>query len=700
MITEIRFGTDLLDLRLLASDGPVRVVGLTGPARSDGVFLVEVFHTAEAHGRTNLAWQTSAVGERLRYVSHEVTRTPDGAHRLTVVQRDPVTGLTATCELTARDGVAAVRAVTRVRNDGDTPVRLEAVTSLSLSVADAGRRDALDLYWARNEWLAECRWQHEPLARRLVMDVDVAAHGQDPRGRCALVGRGTWSTGEFLPVGVLVDRARGTAVAWQVEPGGPWSWEVTERRGAFAVTMTGPTDLDSAWSRVLAPGEEFGTVPATVAVSDAGVDGAFAALTAHRRATRRPHPHDGWWPVVYNDFMNTLMGEPSEEALNPLIDAAAEAGAEVFCIDAGWFRNRDEGMTLGMWQAATTRFTHGLDAVIDRIRDRGMVPGLWLEPEVVGVGTPIAESLPPEAFWSRGGIVLRDSGRIPLDLRHPAARALLDATVDDLVARYGIGYVKLDYNADFGTGTDRDADSAGDGLLRSQRALLDWLDGLHERHPTLLVENCASGGMRMDHAFGARTQIQSTSDQQSAVRTVPIAAAAATAVPPEQAGTWAYPQPEMSDEEVVLTLCNGLTGRPYLSGFWDRMTPERRAVVRAAVDAHRALRPGLGAALPWWPLGLPEWDDEWVAFGLRLPEGTALIVWHRPAADRSGPATVRIPVSASDVQHLFPATGALPGAGTGWSVTLVEGDPEAAQGAELVITTDVPEPSARMVLLR
>ncbi|MFD9390139.1 hypothetical protein ACFWBB_05175 [Streptomyces sp. NPDC060000] len=64
---------------------------------------------------------------------------------------------------------------------------------------------------------------------------------------------------------------------------------------------------------------------------------------------------------------------------------------------------------------------------------------------------------------------------------------------------------------------------------------------LLDRHPRLVLENCGSGGLRMDYAQLAVAQLQSTSDQQDPFRYPPIAAAAATAATPEQAAVWAYP---------------------------------------------------------------------------------------------------------------------------------------------------------------
>ena len=48
-----------------------------------------------------------------------------------------------------------------------------------------------------------------------------------------------------------------------------------------------------------------------------------------------------------------------------------------------------------------------------------MVPGLWLEPEVIGVDSPIARELPDDAFLTRRGVRVAEHGRYLLDLRNP-----------------------------------------------------------------------------------------------------------------------------------------------------------------------------------------------------------------------------------------------------------------------------------------
>ena len=510
------------------------------------------------------------------------------------------------------------------------------------------------MLWAANEWLSEGRWQRRPL-RAVLPDLNRSAHGGDPRGRFGRTSTGTWSSGRYLPMGAVVSRRSGRCWLWQIEHHGAWHWQVGEHsrrdiaagestgdaggentaadgpRSNFYLALLGPTDTEHHWDTQLAPGQTFTTVPVAIAVSDDGFDGAVAQLTAYRRAIRRRHDDYRRLPVIFNDYMNTLMGEPTTERLLPLIDAAAAAGAEYFCIDAGWYAELGEPWwdTVGAWQPSATRFPHGITEVLDRIRAHGMVPGLWLEPEVVGVASPVAGRLPDEAFFSRRGRRVVEHGRYHLDLRHPAAVRHLDDVIDALVTELGIGYFKLDYNINGGPGTDTGGLSAGAGLLGHNRAHLDWLDAVLDRHPGLVIENCASGGARMDYALLSRLQLQSTSDQQDFRRNAAIAAAAPAAVTPEQGAVWAYPQPDFTDDEIAFTLCSALLGRIHLSGHLDQMTDQQQALVAAAIDTYKRIRPDLAQAVPLWPLGLPGWTAPWLALAMRAPTATYVLAWHR-----------------------------------------------------------------------
>ncbi|HET6860882.1 MAG TPA: glycoside hydrolase family 36 protein, partial [Streptomyces sp.] len=627
--------------------------------------LVEATATGHGRGWSGDRLVATDIGGRLRHRAHRATR--DGAwHVLSVQLHDPETGLAAEVTYRSPDGVPVLRSEVVLRNEGQATLHLESVSSLvvgCLTPQNPTALDAADLLLAENDWFTECRWRRQPL--RLTTP---AQRGRVITGRAksgfALNGHGVWSSCGHLPMGGLTDRTTGRSWVWQIEHnGGGWRWECAEQDEAAYAALFGPTDIHHGWRHPLEPGTAFRTVPAALSFSaDGGPDAAFAALTRYRRAQRRPHTDHRRLPVIFNDYMNCLMGDPTTEKLLPHIDAAADAGAEYFVIDAGWYDDDNGGWwtTVGAWEAAASRFPgkKGIHEVLDRIRERGMTPGLWLEPEVIGVRSPMAKSLPDEAFFRRDGVRVTEAGRHHLDLRHPAARAHLDEVVDRLAGEWGVGYLKLDHNIDPGSGTGaHPGETPGAGLLGHNRAQLDWLDGVLDRHPHLVLENCASGGMRWDHALLSRMQLQSTSDQQNLQLYAPIAASAPTASAPEQNAVWAYPQPEDSLDEVAFTMASALLGRIHLSGRLPELAPAARASVHEAVAAYKAIRADLPHAVPSWPLGLPAWDDPWIALALHTPETTYLTVWRRPGTDAT--ATLHLShlrSSAARVDLLYPST--------------------------------------------
>ncbi|MFI1206887.1 glycoside hydrolase family 36 protein [Streptomyces sp. NPDC020802] len=636
---KVTWGHRALEAELATGpDGALRLVRLAHPgdpvsqsAEPDApLHLVELTALGHGSGWSGPRFTGTALGARLRYRTHTIEER-DGWTRLTAELHDDGTGLTAFVELSSPVGLPVLRSRVRLRNDGHEALVVQSVSSLLLGALPAP--DRLDVHRARNDWLAECRWYAEPLSAS-VADISVDVHQHDSRAALSLTGRGSWSSGGHLPMGALTERDGGRTWLWQVESPAGWRWDLGERHHGTYLALNGPTDAEHQWRVGLEPGAEFTTVWGVLALGS-GLDDAFGALTSYRRAVRRPHPDHTALPVVFNDYMNTLMGDPTTEKLLPLIDAAAEAGSEYFCIDSGWYDDSTEGWwdSVGEWLPSSRRFPGGgIHAVLDRIRERGMVPGLWLEPEVVGVRSPVASELPPEAFFQRDGVRLSEQGRHQLDLRHPAARAHLDRTVDRIVGDWGVGYLKLDYNILVDPGTCGPGDIApGAGLLGHAQAYLDWLSEVLDRHPGLVIENCASGGMRMDGATLAVTQLQSTSDQQDPLRCPPIAAAAPTAVPPEQGAVWAYPQPDFDDDLIAFTLGGAMLGRIHLSGHLDRMPEHRLALVRDAVAVYKTVRGDLAEALPFWPLGLPGWEDRWSALGMRVPDGRTsyLSVWRR-----------------------------------------------------------------------
>ena len=663
------------------TDHPVRLLRLhhttAGAAElPEGAPLAEV--ALHGDGRVSVSGNTIhhryATSRRLRYVSHTAT---DDA--LAVVQQDPDTGLRVTVHLEHLGG--ALRTRTVVDNAGDAPVRLGFVSSLVLSgfvdPPTSAYPDGLRVHYAHNAWVAEFRWQEASLDQAGLVDIGVG------RRVFSLASRSTWSTGDFLAAGGI-QHSSGTGWAWQVEHNGAWQWQLSEHGKDVYLSVSGPTDAEHQWAVDLAPGESFETVPAAIAVSAEGFHGALRVLNRYRRLIRRDSPDNRELPVIFNDYMNCLWGDPTADKEIPLIPRAARLGAEYFVIDAGWYAD-DGGWweTVGAWQPSTTRFgAEGLRGIIDRIHAAGMRPGLWVEPEVVGVDSPLATELPDDAFFHLDGRRVFDHGRYQLDYRHPAVVARMDKVIDGLIDEYGVGYFKFDYNISPGSGTDVGGVAPGHGLLGHNRAFLAWLDGIFVRHPDLVIENCSSGGMRVDYAQLSRMSIQSTSDQTDPLKYVPIAVAAPSAVTPEQSAVWSYPQPDWSDAVNVLTMTSSLLGRVHLSGRIDQLSPDQFSLVSEGIQLYKAIRPRLAGADPYWPLGLPHWYDDHAALALRDGRGTLLAAYRRGGGD-----TLRIPLpwltgrETVEVRYATAATATL--TGTTLELTL----PESPSACLIEITT-------------
>jgi alpha-galactosidase len=660
--------TSAFALRFLADDdGPIRLVDLgKDSSHFSSTYnrahqpLVEVMSPQFGNDTSSNSGRHSGtrLGEALRYVRHEQTTT-GGIDRLVIEQSDPATGLTCVSTFEARPGVPAVRTTTTVSvRSGKAALTLWAVTSFATGACISAEINALDVWSARSTWAAENRWTAQPLRAAGLIATQPSARGETCRSAMSVFSTSTWSSGTYVPAGAVQNRDTGLTLAWQIEHNGPWLWEAGERPawsrhldnlpvgseeaagppaedhpndGAY-VAVLGPTDTLHHWSYTVDAETTFTSVPATFTVAES-FDTAFDQLATHRRAARRSHPQNDALPVIFNDYMNTLEGDPTEAKLLPLIDAAAKVGCEYFCIDAGWYDDTAGWWaSVGDWVPSKVRFPRGLALVLNHIRSQGMTPGLWLEPEVVGVNSAAASALPNSAFLQRAGVRITERDRYLLDLRSEDARAHLDQAVNRLIVELGVGYFKLDYNVTPGPGTDTNAPSVGHGLLEHNRALLGWLDTVLDRHPDLILENCGSGALRSDFAMLSRLQLQSTSDQQDPLLYPVIAIGALVHILPEQAGNWSYPQSTMSDEMIAFTMCTGLAGRLYQAGLLDRMTPRQLALVAAGVQTHKDTRTLLSHSTVRFPTGVPSWDDDWITVAFSGTGESYLIAWRQQHA--------------------------------------------------------------------
>lgn len=609
---------------------------LTSRTGTTGFKLVElqvsgIDRAGERHGNKYIV---TAPGYRMKFKDFSDTNNSFG-RKLEITCIDEPTGLETVSHLQFYTGTSAVRSWTVVTNNGSETQTVEYVSSFALTgIEKEGLRsqdEKLKIGICHNSWQRELQWQFYTL-EQVGLGMAQSLDYQHSSKVLGVTNVGNWSAKEYIPMGYLENTETGSALVWQIENNGSWHWEISDQEGHLYLQLAGPSEIESHWCKNLKQGESFTSVPCAVCAVNGGFDEAIGELTKYRRIIRRKNADNKKLAVIFNDYMNCLWGDPTAEKEFPLIDAAAEAGCEYFCIDAGWYADGFWWDWVGEWQESKKRFPNGLREVTDYIRKKGLIPGVWLEIEVMGIKCPLADKLPDDWFFTRHGKRVFDRSRYQLDFRNPEVRAHCDEVIDRLVNTYGVGYIKMDYNIEPGIGTEHNADSFGDGLFEHQRAYIAWLDGVFERHPQLIIENCSSGGLRMDYAMLSRYSIQSTSDQDDYKRYCTIAANSPSALCPEQSAIWSYPMTSGDREEVVFNMVNAMLLRIHQSGHLGYIEPERMALVKEALDVYKKIRGDIKTALPFWSLGLSKFSDEWVSLGLKCEGKAYLAVWRRESA--------------------------------------------------------------------
>ncbi len=580
----------------------------------------------DAHGAKHTG------GDELYYVSHTETD-----REIRFILQNELLKVTAVYEFF--DGLKVFRAYTEVENISARDVGLEYVASVCLYGLKAE-----NIYVPHNGWFRELNWKKYSLP-----ELGLTRINPNSTKRISASTSGTHSTKEYIPMALIEEKEQN--ILFQIEHNGSWTWEISDVSNEVYLKASGPCEQENHWWKKLHPGEIFTSVKAAVCIYDGDISATFAEMTKYRRLIAYRSPADKKLPVIFNDYMGCIWAEPTTEKELPVIEAAAKAGAEYYVMDAGWYANGTWWSTVGEWRVYEPRFPGGLKAVFDRVRELGMIPGIWVEPEVMGVNSPIAKYFPDDCFFVRHGRKVADHGRYQFDFRNPKVREYLDSVVDRLINDYGIGYFKFDYNIDGGIGTEIDADSFGDGLMQCNAAFLSWIDGLYERHPDLVIENCSSGGLRMEYASLAHFSIQSLTDAETCERVAPIAAVSQTGVIPEQAAVWCVPKNDGSPEDIAVNMVSAMFRRVHLSGETPWLDDSRFALVREGIDFYKATRELIPEMTAFYPMGICTFSNDWQVVGFEGGGKKYLCVTRLNGANE---LEIPLDFTVSDVNIVYP----------------------------------------------
>ena len=590
-------------------------------------------------------------GNSLVFIKVVQQQTENGQEMI-ITQKDTLQHLLVESHYEFYKDIPVIRRFTVVENIGSTETGIEFVSSAMVNnIGMQGKKqpdEKLLVHYAQNTWRSEAQWKAEK-----AKDLGWYYNGEFYAGEVSLSSTGSMTTGSFLPMAAIEDTEMGTTWFWQIEHSGPWYWEMAGAKSTY-LYLGGPEEKHhDAWKN-LKPGEKYTSAPVAIGCIKGNFDNAVTELTKYRRrALVQPHIADKYCPVIFNDYMNCLDGNPTTAKELPLINVASKVGCEYFVIDAGWYGELNKGWwdEIGAWQPTKSRFPNGITEVMDSIKKRGMLPGLWLEIELAGINSPL-KSKPDNWFFQQHGKRVIEGGRYFLDFRNPEVVKYCDSVVDRIVTQYGVQYIKKDYNCSAPFGTDYKAESTGQGMLQHIRANINWVDEIHKRHPNLVIENCSGGGMRTDYMMLSHHQIQSSSDQTNYKKYPSILVGSMAAVLPEQLAVWSYPLKTSDAAEASFNMVSAMLCRIHLSGQLDNLQPAALRQVVTGIEVYKdQIRKYIPQSTPFFPLGMPSITDETsaVALGLKHAEKQFISVWRL-----AGSGKVSLPVTCKKVSVLYP----------------------------------------------
>lgn len=419
---------------------------------------------------------------------------------------DPATGLKVACEVKGFREYGAVEWVLRFTNGGreDSP-RISSVRVSDIGIPCGGEGDPV-LHYADGSHVSMADFHQRLDTLSLGRGVHL-----EPEG-----GRSSQRAFPFFNLEFGGGRAGVVAaVGWT----GTWFADIDRRSDGQVGIRSGMSNLET----FLYPGETIRT-PSVCLLFWSG-DDRFAGHNAFRRFVLEHHTRrQNGKPTVYPVSTSFNYGDPApcneytcltEDYALAMIKRYARYKLipEVFWLDAGWYAkaadvqgNKNWANTVGNWEIDSLRFPRGLRPIADEVHRNGAKFMVWFEPERVMKNSDWAEKF-PEWMLDAKGLVRQEEWQkdgendaVLFNLGNPEARKWLCGFIGDFMEENGIDYYRQDFNtepAKFWSANDTPG-RKGICEIRYIEGLYAFWDYLLERFPDAIVDNCASGGRRID----------------------------------------------------------------------------------------------------------------------------------------------------------------------------------------------------------
>lgn len=493
-------------------------------------------------------------------------------------------------------------------------------------------------------------WSQEGYAEKIPLEALQLEPAWNPHAvRCERFGQaGSMPVNRFFPFAAIEDAKN--HVFWGMQIAHPASWQIELYRKDDALAMSGGlADRDFGhWMKRIRPGETFQTPQAIVSTAHTdSLDIFTQRLTEAAEEGLQTVPEaEHALPIIFNEYCTTW-GNPSHENICKILDCIKDKGFQYFVIDAGWYK--EEGVSwdesMGDYEVSKVLFPQGLEKTTEKIREAKMIPGIWFEIENVGNASRAYQM--EEHLLHKDKKTLTSYCRRFWNMCDPWVDHYLTRKVIGTLRKYGFGYMKIDYNETIGIGCDG-TESLGEGLRQNMEASCAFLEKVKREIPGIVLENCASGGHRLEPRLMGLTSMASFSDAHECPEIPIIAANLHRVIHPAQSQIWAVIRQHDPLKRIVYSLAGTFLGRMCISGDVTDLTPEQWKIIDSGMEFYRCIAPIIrnGQTRRFGPaVSSMRYPKGWQAILRTGTDGRACLVLH--VFDLSAPEQIQIPLPES-----------------------------------------------------
>lgn len=329
------------------------------------------------------------------------------------------------------------------------------------------------------------------------------------------------------------------------------SFRLDVGKSQYGATRINFSMLDESMGYKLKAGEELQLPAALLTYSDEGLSGLSLKCSDIIRAHAvRKAELEVENPVLLNSWEACYFNFSGEDLI-ALAEEASSIGADLFVLDDGWFGSRNDDLSsLGDWNTNESKLGMSLTELAMKIKSKGMLFGLWVEPEMINEDSDLYRKHPDWALTIPGRKPMRSRYQLVLDLSREDVTDYLLNTLTQILTDTPIDYIKWDMNrslSDIASATT-DADKI---IYKYEINLYRILESLRMRFPSVLIEGCAGGGGRFDLGMLCYTPQIWLSDNTDAIDRIQIQAGSSYGYPISSFGSHLSVCPNHQDGRIT-----------------------------------------------------------------------------------------------------------------------------------------------------